>query len=153
MEGSKNAERGQDTTVAEKQELRSIQSSTPNFHEAVQDQPSDEEKKPPVKADSTSQVEDLDPAAERLARDPTPLTVEEFYSLLGVSMPTSSSDGLKQLANPHGLYSQIYKQMQYTNRKFKAFDLATYILLLIQVILSAVSGLTGGTSAGAKDSD
>ena len=50
---------------------------------------------------------------------------------------------LKKLAIPHGLYSKIYAQMQYNNRKFKAFDILTYGLLFVQIVISAVFIILG----------
>lgn len=119
MERSDGLQHDRETVLVEKEDVHSPQASTPDAGEVLNNQTSNGQKKPPAKADDASQVEDLDPAAERLAKDPTPLTLEDFYSLLGVRMPTSSSDALRQLAHPTGLYSQIYKEMQYNNRKFK----------------------------------
>lgn len=88
-------------------------------------------------------VQDLDPAAERLARDLNPLSTEDFLRLLGVNASTSPADSLAKLALPFGLYSKIYKELQYNNRKFKAFDIAAYGLLVVQIIISAVFIILG----------
>jgi len=86
---------------------------------------------------------DLDPAAERLARDTRVLSNTDFYILMGLREPTSRTESMKDLAVPHGLYSVIQKQTDYTNRKFKMFDIATYALLSLQVLLSAIFIILG----------
>lgn len=88
-------------------------------------------------------VKDLDPAGDRLAEDPTPLTPDEFYTLLGVYPPTSGKETIGQLAKPHGFYSQIHKKMQYTTTKYRAFDFAAYVFLVLQLIISAVFIILG----------
>ena len=64
-------------------------------------------------------VKDLDPAADRLAEDTRPLTTEDFYDLMGLNPPTSTKEGMGQLAKPHGLYSKIYKHMRYEHRRYR----------------------------------
>lgn len=71
-------------------------------------------------SDGDPHVNDLDPAAARLATDLTPLSLDNFYSLMGVRPPTTPQEALVKLAHPHGLYGQIHRDMLYNNRKFKA---------------------------------
>ena len=52
----------------------------------------DQEQTTPT-ADGLPPVEDLDPAAERLARDLRPLSKEEFYILVGLRAPTPQEGG------------------------------------------------------------
>ena len=103
----------------------------------------------PDHQDSTSNtngappVQDLDPAAARLARDLNPLSTEDFLKLLGVGTSTSPADSLAKLALPYGLYSKIHKELQYNDRKFKAFDIAAYALLVVQITISAIFIILG----------
>lgn len=88
-------------------------------------------------------VRDIDPAADRLAEDPTPLSAEDFYTLIGLNAPTPGKDGLGQIAKPHGLYGKLYRNEKFTNRKYHAFDFTAYILLFLQLVISAVFIILG----------
>ena len=88
-------------------------------------------------------VKDLDPAAERLTEDDTPLSHDDFYELMGLYPPTPSKEGIGQLMKPQGLYAKIFKLTRYTNRKYRAFAIAVYVFLVLQLIISAIFIILG----------
>ncbi|KAK3700638.1 hypothetical protein LTR37_015827 [Vermiconidia calcicola] len=91
-------------------------------------------------------VKDPDPAADRLAEDMTPLTTEDFYDLMGLQPATSlehDETKLKHLARPSGLFSRIVQSTSYENRKYKAFAVAVYVFLVLQLVISAVFIILG----------
>jgi hypothetical protein len=83
-------------------------------------------------------VKDLDPAADRLAEDLTPLTSRDFYTLMGMREPTTHDEDIKHLAVPHGLFSKMVRSYLYVNRKYKVFAIAVYVFLVLQLIIGAV---------------
>ena len=89
-------------------------------------------------------VKDTDPAAERLAEDETPLTDRDFYELMGMRAPTGSGDEtVKNIAVPHGLFSKMVRSMLWTHRKYRMFAVAVYVLLILQLMISAVFIILG----------
>lgn len=88
-------------------------------------------------------VKDLDPAADRLAEDATPLTTEDFYDLMGLNPPSSTKEGMGQLAKPHGLYSKIYRHLIYEHRRYRVFAVAVYVFLVLQLVISAIFIILG----------
>ena len=83
-------------------------------------------------------VKDLDPAADRLAEDDTPLSADDFYGLIGMWPPTAANEMPKQLAKPRGLYHKIWSYERFTHQKYRVFDVAAYSFLMLQIIISAV---------------
>lgn len=88
-------------------------------------------------------VKDLDPAADRLAEDTKPLSSENFYELMGIYPPTSSNQSIQQLIKPDGLYGMIHKLAIYTGAKYRAFAIAVYVFLVLQLMISAVFIILG----------
>lgn len=89
-------------------------------------------------------VKDLDPAADRLAEDETPLTDRDFYELMGMRPPPrSGEESVKNVAVPHGLFSKMVKSMLYTHRKYRVFAIAVYVFLILQLMISAVFIILG----------
>ncbi|KAI5367406.1 hypothetical protein Slin15195_G025340 [Septoria linicola] len=92
-------------------------------------------------------VADPDPAADRLDDDPKPLTKEHFYELMGMHPPHGSLLMPKQLAVHGGLYSKIGAHLRYIQTKYRVFDVATYVLLVLQLLLSAVFIVLGSLTS------
>ena len=44
----------------------------------------------------------------------------------------------KNLGTEHGLFGEIMKQTEYINFKYRVYDVAAYVFLVLQVILSAI---------------
>lgn len=88
-------------------------------------------------------MEDLDPAADRLATNLTPLSNEDFCSLIGIRPEISPTVHIADIALPHGLYAQVVSKMHYNNKKYKAFAFAVYFLLVVQTAISAVFIILG----------
>lgn len=61
-------------------------------------------------------VQDLDPAADRIATyDTSPLTADHFYELMGLQQPRSAEElntKLRKLALHNGLYKTIWNELQ-----------------------------------------
>lgn len=92
-------------------------------------------------------VKDLDPAADRLAEDLTPLSAEDFYDLMGMKHPSEvGEESAKHLAVPHGLFSKMVRSMLYTHRKYRVFAIAVYVFLILQLMISAVFIILGALS-------
>ncbi|KAK4580398.1 hypothetical protein LTR86_000601 [Recurvomyces mirabilis] len=53
-------------------------------------------------------VDDIDPAADRLEDDLTPLTPANFYELIGMKAPISKQQNPRDLTIKHGLYARIF---------------------------------------------
>ncbi|KAM0713768.1 hypothetical protein Q7P37_010730 [Cladosporium fusiforme] len=83
-------------------------------------------------------IADPDPASDRLDDDPTPLTDEDFYKLMGMRPPSSKNKNPKKLGMRNGMYSRISGKYEYINRKYRIFDVLTYVLLVLQLLLGAV---------------
>ena len=66
------------------------------------------------------------------------MSAAEFYDLIGMRPPDTSHQIPKELAIRHGLYGQIQHRLTYIQRKYRIFDVLTYALLVLQLILSAV---------------
>ena len=62
-------------------------------------------------------VEDINPAADRIATDDTsPLTPDHFYELMGLQQPRSAEElntKLRKLALHNGLYKTIWNELQW----------------------------------------
>ncbi|GAB7333224.1 hypothetical protein MBLNU13_g04877t1 [Cladosporium sp. NU13] len=83
-------------------------------------------------------VADPDPAADRLDDDETPLAKEDFYRLMGMKPPVSESDNPAKLGMKNGMYTRIASKYEYINTKYRIFDVLTYALLVLQLLLGAV---------------
>ncbi|KAK1072000.1 hypothetical protein LTR74_002830 [Friedmanniomyces endolithicus] len=84
-------------------------------------------------------LDDPDPAAARLDNDDTtPLAPADFYELMGMRPPISKQQNPKELAIRHGLYARIQSLFSHTQTKYRIFDVLTYVLLALQLVLSAV---------------
>jgi hypothetical protein len=88
-------------------------------------------------------VKDLDPAADRLAEDPNPLSTHDFYELMGLNPPSHGKEDIKQLVKPGGLYGRMVKTTRYTHVKYRTFAIAVYIFLVLQLMISAVFIILG----------
>lgn len=82
-------------------------------------------------------IADPDPASDRLDDDPTPLKEEDFYKLMGMRPPKSKVENPKNLGMRNGLYARIVSKYEYINRKYRIFDVLTYVLLVLQLLLGA----------------
>ena len=87
---------------------------------------------------TASKVADPDPAADRLDDDDTPLAKEDFYRLMGMKPPVSESDNPARLGMKNGMYTRIASKYEYINTKYRIFDVLTYVLLVLQLLLGAV---------------
>ena len=88
-------------------------------------------------------VKDLDPAADRLAEDPNPLSKEDFYELMGLNPPSPGKERVQQLIKPGGLYGRMARTTKYTHVKYRTFAVAVYVFLVLQLIISAVFIILG----------
>ncbi|KAI6805205.1 hypothetical protein KC332_g14870 [Hortaea werneckii] len=94
-----------------------------------------------------SRVYDLDPAAKRLAsEDNAPLTETDFYRLIGMRPPNADHQSPEELAIPQGLYDRIQCQLQNIQRKYRVYDVLTYALLVLQLLMSAIFIVLGSLS-------
>lgn len=84
-------------------------------------------------------VDDPDPAADRIADDENePLSNTDFYELIGMRPPDSQHQNPKELAQRHGLYDRIQRQLRRTQTQYRVYDVLTYALMILQLLLSAV---------------
>jgi len=84
-------------------------------------------------------VDDPDPAADRIVDDDTePLSPHAFYLLIGMQAPNDRGERPKHLAAEHGVYHDIHHAYEYINTKYRIFDVLTYVLMILQLLLSAV---------------
>ena len=86
---------------------------------------------------SGPKVDDPDPAADRLDDDETPLTPADFYELMGMRQPVSKQQNPKELAIRNGLYARVQHRFSYIQAKYRIFDIAVYVFLILQLLLSA----------------
>ncbi|KAI7708527.1 Mak10-domain-containing protein, partial [Hortaea werneckii] len=94
-----------------------------------------------------SRVYDPDPAAKRLAsEDSAPLSDTDFYRLIGMRPPDAAHQNPGELAIQQGLYDRIQHQLQYIQRKYRVYDVLTYALLVLQLLMSAVFIVLGSLS-------
>ncbi|RMY75400.1 hypothetical protein D0863_02606 [Hortaea werneckii] len=94
-----------------------------------------------------SRVYDPDPAAKRLAsEDSAPLSDTDFYRLIGMRPPDAAHQNPGELAIQQGLYDRIQHQLQYIQRKYRVYDVLTYALLGLQLLMSAVFIVLGSLS-------
>lgn len=93
-----------------------------------------------------------DPAAPRLASEESqPLPAPAIYNLLGLRPSTTPSPPPSALALPAGLYSQILAALATTQSRYRLYNLLTYALLILQLLLSAVF-IVLGSLPPARDS-
>ncbi|KAK5172789.1 uncharacterized protein LTR77_002909 [Saxophila tyrrhenica] len=83
-------------------------------------------------------VKDPDGAADRLAQDLTPLGVQDFYQLMGLREPSSAHEEMSKLAYKNGLVGKILRSLKHTQEKYRAFAVAVYALLVLQLAIAAV---------------
>lgn len=83
-------------------------------------------------------VDDLDPAADRLDDNMEPLSKADFYELMRMHAPSSKNQNPKELSTRHGLYGRIHYDMEYTQTKYRIYDVLVYVFLILQLFLSAV---------------
>lgn len=91
-------------------------------------------------------MKDLDPAADRLAEDLTPLTKDDFYTLMGMDPDATGEASAKNIAVPHGFFSRMVGSLSHTNQKYLVFSIAVYVLLVLQIMISAVFIILGALS-------
>ncbi|KAI7476030.1 hypothetical protein KC351_g9700 [Hortaea werneckii] len=95
----------------------------------------------------TTRVYDPDPAAKRLASDHNAaLSDRDVYRLIGMRPPDTDHQSPEELAIPQGLYDRIQHQLQYIQRKYHVYDVLTYALLVLQLLLSAIFIVLGSLS-------
>ncbi|KAF2165108.1 hypothetical protein M409DRAFT_67394 [Zasmidium cellare ATCC 36951] len=87
-------------------------------------------------------VMDPDPAADRLDDNMTPLTKPHFYELIGMN-PPNNGQMPKKLGTKNGLYETVLKHHTYVQTKYRVFDVATYVLMGVQLLLSAIFIILG----------
>ncbi|RMY26748.1 hypothetical protein D0866_10644 [Hortaea werneckii] len=96
---------------------------------------------------SASRVYDPDPAAKRLAsEDNAPLSNTDFYRLIGIQPPDAVHQNPGELAIQQGLYDRVQYQLQYIQRKYRVYDVLTYALLVLQLLMSAIFIVLGSLS-------
>lgn len=92
-------------------------------------------------------VRDPDPAAERLADDESPLSDESFHRLMGMRRPDPDEDDDEdfpfKLATKGGLFKLITSELRSLQYKYRVFNILTYVLLGLQVIIGAVFIILG----------
>lgn len=90
-------------------------------------------------------VQDPDPAAQRLARNETPLSRGDFQTLMGLREPTAdrSVEFPFKLAIKGGLYGTIHHEFESVQYRYRIFNIATYALLALQVIIGAIFIILG----------
>ena len=88
-------------------------------------------------------MDDPDPAADRLDDDPNPLTTDEFYELIGMRRPDVPNQNPKDLATRNGLYGKIQAQLHYIQLQYRIYDILVYVLLILQLFLSAMFIILG----------
>lgn len=96
---------------------------------------------------SAPKVQDPDPAADRLDDDTEPLSDHAFHLLIGMLPPDDRGNRPKHLAAEHGLYSDVHHAYEYINTKYRIFDVLTYALLILQLLLSAVFIVLGSLTS------
>lgn len=57
--------------------------------------------------------------------------------------PTTEYTNPKKLATPNGLYGRMHYEYKYTDTKYRIFDVMTYFLLALQLLLGAVFIILG----------
>lgn len=57
---------------------------------------------------------------------------------MGMNPPKAHGQAPTELAKQHGLYSKIRGQFRYVQTKYRVFDVATYVFMTLQLLLSAV---------------
>lgn len=92
-------------------------------------------------------IADPDPAADRLDDDETPLAEEDFYKLMGMKPPVSKTENPKKLGMKNGMYTRIIAKYDYINMKYRIFDVLTYVLLVLQLLLGAVFIVLGSLTS------
>ncbi|QIX01514.1 hypothetical protein AMS68_007031 [Peltaster fructicola] len=97
-----------------------------------------------------TKVEDLDGAASRLDDDPNPLTPSEFYELMGFIPADQASAHPKHIAVPNSLFAKIKSEYDALDFRYHMFNILTYFLMTLQLLLSAVFIILG--SLGSVDS-
>ncbi|KAI7144657.1 hypothetical protein KC344_g5177 [Hortaea werneckii] len=95
----------------------------------------------------TTRGYDPDPAAKRLASEGNAsLSDMDFYRLIGMLPPDTDHQSPEELAIPQGLYDRIQHQLQYIQSKYRVYDVLTYALLVLQLLLSAIFIVLGSLS-------
>lgn len=92
-------------------------------------------------------VKDLDPAAERIANDTTPLQPADFYELMGMQAPDAHGKSPRKVYTEHGFYSSVRQRERRVSQSYWAYDLIVNALLLMQIILSAVFIVLGSVNS------
>lgn len=92
-------------------------------------------------------VADPDPAADRLDDDETPLAEQDFYKLMGMKPPASKAENPKKLGMKNGMYARVVAKFEYINTKYRIFEVLTYVLLVLQLVLGAVFIVIGSLTS------
>lgn len=87
--------------------------------------------------------QDIDPSDTTGGSDTTPLSLSSFYELIGMQPPDSHGRMPQKLAAAHGLYKEICDREGKTNRKYRMFDIMIMVLIVMQLVISAVFILLG----------
>lgn len=70
---------------------------------------------------------------------------------MGMKPPVSESDNPARLGMRNGMYSRIASKYEYINKKYRIFDVLTYVLLVTQLLLGAVFIVLGSlTTTGGE---
>nr|POE93048.1 hypothetical protein CFP56_64155 [Quercus suber] len=92
---------------------------------------------------SGPKIDDPDPAADRLDDSEQPLPPADFYELMGMRPPISKYQNPRDLAIKHGFYARIHQKLEYTQTKYRVYDILIYIFLVIQLFLAATFIILG----------
>lgn len=57
---------------------------------------------------------------------------------MGMNPPVSKTENPKKLGMKNGMYTRIIAKYDYINMKYRIFDVLTYVLLVLQLLLGAV---------------
>ncbi|KAK6435063.1 hypothetical protein LTR95_008749 [Oleoguttula sp. CCFEE 5521] len=80
------------------------------------------------------------------AADLEPLNSHDFHILIGLR-PQNPDYTWPSTANSHSLYHSINHAYTYVNYKYRIFDIATYVLLALQVLLAAIFIVLGSLTS------
>ncbi|KAF2718534.1 hypothetical protein K431DRAFT_253099 [Polychaeton citri CBS 116435] len=97
---------------------------------------------------SGSRAADSDPATSRPDDSKVLLESKQFLERMGmchfVVQDGHNYPPDKDLGLPHGLYKRVDRRLKNARIKYHVFNILTYILLMLQVVLSAIFIILGG---------
>ncbi|KAK6412215.1 hypothetical protein LTR95_017997 [Oleoguttula sp. CCFEE 5521] len=100
---------------------------------------------PAVKPSSSTTDHDHD-AQTPSAADLDPLNPHDFHILIGLR-PQNPDFTWPSTSPQHSLYHSINHAYTYVNWKYRIFDIATYVLLALQVLLAAIFIVLGSLTS------